>query len=67
MHVSSSAVWAKMAVISILKVYNSSLCHFCFGLETTLVEEFPIEPIVSFNSTRKAIMDKKEYGTFVRG
>ena len=28
-------------VISILKVYNCSLCHFCFGLETTQVENPP--------------------------
>ena len=50
-------------VISILKVYNGSLYHFCFGLETTQLETSPIEPVVNFNSTRKTVTDKKEYGT----
>jgi len=50
-------------VISILEVYNGSLCHFCFGLETTQVEKSPVEPVVNINSRRKMVTDKKEYGT----
>jgi len=40
-----------------------SLGHFYIGLETTQVEKSPIEPVVNFRSTRKAITNKKEYGT----
>ena len=47
-------------LIRILEVYNGS-----FGFETTQVEEFPIEPAVNFNSTRKTITDKKDYGKYV--
>jgi len=52
-------------VISILKVYNDRRCYFCFDLKTTEVEKSPIDPVVSLNSTRKAVPDKREYGTHV--
>ena len=52
-------------VVTILNVYNGSLCHFCFGLETNQVEKSSTEPVVSFNSTRKAVTEKKDYDTQV--
>ena len=45
-------------VISIPKVYNGSLCHFRLGLETTHVEKFPIEPVVSATPRRRSLKDR---------
>ena len=52
-------------VISLLKVYHGNLYLFGLGLETTQFEKSPIEPVFNFNSTQKAVTDKKEYGTQV--
>ena len=55
-----SCVGKNGTVVSILKIYNGSVCYFCFGIEMTQVEQSPIELIINFNSTQKVVTDKKE-------